>query len=162
MKVKYRMMQHGAVLACLTLAVNLFLVTPALMVSPRQNGNIAFESGRDDVVKSMGADGSGQTRLTNNAAFDVAPTFSPDGSKIAFSSARDDDYNDGNFFNFEIYVMNADGSGQTRLTNNDDLDWTPAFSPDGSKIAFTSHRDGNWDIYVMNANGSGQTRPTNN
>jgi Tol biopolymer transport system component len=103
MQVKY-----GAVLACLVLIAMLLPLTPASTFS-EQNGSIAFESGRDDVVKLMGAQSSGPTRLTNNAAGDGDPAFSPDGSKIAFSSDRDDDDNDG-IFNYEIYVMNADGS----------------------------------------------------
>ncbi|MFP4466164.1 MAG: TolB family protein, partial [Candidatus Goldiibacteriota bacterium] len=59
------------------------------------------------------------------------------------------------------YVMNADGSGQVRLTNDAASDMYPDWSPDGSKIAFTSDRDGNDEIYVMNADGSGQVRLTN-
>ena len=82
----------------------------------------------------MNADGSGPTRLTNNAAADVEPAWSPDGSRIAFASTRDG--------NFEIYVMNADGSNQTRLTNNAAADDQPAWSPDGTRIAFKSNRDG--------------------
>jgi len=74
--------------------------------------------------------------------------------RIAFESNRDG--------NAEIYVMNGDGSRQTRLTNNSGDDSAPAWSPDGSRIAFTSNRDGNADIYVMNADGSAQTRLTNN
>jgi Tol biopolymer transport system component len=74
--------------------------------------------------------------------------------KIAFSSSRDG--------NSEIYVMNADGANQTRLTNNSTEDFEPAFSRDGSKIAFWSGRDGNFEIYVMNADGTNQTRLTNN
>ena len=58
--------------------------------------------------------------------------------------------------------MNADGSNQTRLTNNPAIDISPSFSADGSKIAFVSNRDGNQEIYVMNADGSNQTRLTNN
>ena len=72
--------------------------------------------------------------------------------KIAFTSNRDG--------NDEIYVMNADGTGVTRLTDNPASDQQPAWSPDGSRIAFTSTRDGNFDIYVMNADGTGVTRLT--
>src|SRR3990170_6246104 len=53
--------------------------------------------------------------------------------------------------NAEIYVMNADGTGQTNLTNDPATDYAPAWSPDGTKIAFYSDRDGNLDVYVMNA-----------
>ena len=58
--------------------------------------------------------------------------------------------------------MNADGSAQTRLTHNRVDDWRSSWSPDGTRIAFGSTRDGNWEIYVMNADGSGQTRLTDN
>ena len=79
--------------------------------------------------------------LTNDIPLDSDPAWSPDGSKIAFISSRDGA--------FEIYVMNADGSGQTRLTNGlADNAW-PSWSPDGPKIAFFSNRDGNYEIYVM-------------
>src|SRR2546426_8629460 len=64
--------------------------------------------------------------------------------------------------NDEIYVMKADGTGVTRLTNNSAADLEPAWSPDGTRLAFVSHRAGNDEIYVMNANGTGVTRLTNN
>ena len=76
------------------------------------------------------------------------------GPKIAFVSDRDD--------NFEIYIMNVDGSGVTRLTNSPAYEMSPCFSPDGSKVAFFSERDGNREIYIMNVDGSGVTRLTNN
>ena len=78
------------------------------------------------------------------------PAWSPDGRKIAFLNGRDG--------NSEVYVMNANGSGQRNLTRNPGNDADPAWSPDGRKIAFVSNRDGNDEIYVMNADGSGQRR----
>ena len=71
---------------------------------------------------------------------------------IAFQSNRDG--------NVEIYVMNADGSGLTRLTNSPGADAVPNWSPDGRKLVFQSERDGNIELYTMNADGTGQTRLT--
>jgi Tol biopolymer transport system component len=62
--------------------------------------------------------------------------------------------------NAEIYVMNADGSGQTRLTDHPARDVGPAWSPAGARIAFETNRDGNAEIYVMNADGSAPTNLT--
>ena len=56
--------------------------------------------------------------------------------------------------NEEIYIMNADGSGQTRLTFNNFRDVCPSISPDGRKIVFSSNRDGDYEIYIMNCDGS--------
>jgi Tol biopolymer transport system component len=88
------------------------------------------------------------TRVTNNPASDQVPVFSPDGAKMAFQSARDG--------NQEIYVINADGSGEpTNLTNNPALDSLPDFSPDGTGLTFGSTRDGgDVDVWTMNADGS--------
>jgi Tol biopolymer transport system component len=75
------------------------------------------------------------------------PAWSPDGRKLAFVSRRDG--------NSEIYVMNADGSGQENLTHHPASDSHPSWSRDGRKLAFVSRRDGNSEIYVMSADGSG-------
>jgi dipeptidyl aminopeptidase/acylaminoacyl peptidase len=74
--------------------------------------------------------------------------------KIAFHSDRDGDW--------EIFVMNADGTGVTQLTDNDDWDSDPDWSPDGNKIAFQSDRDGAGEIFVMNADGTGVQQLTDN
>ena len=106
------------------------------LVAPRapasfggNNGRIAFAStptltaeGKFEIY-TMRADGSDARRLTNNAAFDAGPTFSPDGRRIGFVSHRDG--------NYEIYLMNADGTDQQRLTHDRAQDRQPAFSPDG-------------------------------
>ena len=83
-------------------------------------------------------------------AFDIvcAPV-----TRLAFASDVDG--------NEEIYAINSNGSGMSRLTSNTAWDWSPSWSPDGSKIAFESERDGNMEIYVMNADGSSQVRVTN-
>ena len=126
---------------------------------------IAFTSLRDGSgdIFVMHADGSGVTRLTGGSEWDDAfAAWSPDGSRIAFASNRDTyDSDRDTDDNYQIYVMNADGSGVTRLTGGSEWDDVfPAWSPDGSRIAFTSDRDGGEDIYVMNADGSGVTRLT--
>jgi Tol biopolymer transport system component len=62
---------------------------------------------------------------------------------------------------YEIYVMDADGSDQTNLTNNSADESAPAWSPDGTKIAFGSGRDGDQEIYLMDADGSNPTNVSN-
>jgi Tol biopolymer transport system component len=99
---------------------------PAAAATPGSTqGHIAFASDRAGHrnIDVMNADGTGLRQLTNDAAKDVGPVWSPDGTKIAFNSDRDG--------NFEIYVMNADGTGVKRLTDNPTDDGLPAWSPAG-------------------------------
>ena len=91
-------------------------------------------------------------RLLLNYGADQGASYSPDGTKIAFMNNYDGDY--------EICVMNADGTGIKQLTKNSATDTYPSWSPDGTKIAFASNRDGDFDIWVMNADGSEQTNIT--
>ncbi len=83
---------------------------------------------------------------------DGSPSWSPDGERIAFYSQREG--------NSEIYVMDADGSNQERLTHDPASDGYPNFSPDGTEIVFDTNRDGNFEIYVMSADGSDPRRLT--
>ena len=133
-------------------------------------GKILFATNRDgggsaNEIYSMNDDGSAQTRLTFMRVNDGEAVYSPDGSKIAFFSVRDNALG-------EIYVMNADGSNVTRLTNTPGASQRPSWSPDGKKIAFQSTKDAadptatsvfaSWEIYTMSANGSSVKRITNN
>jgi Tol biopolymer transport system component len=81
---------------------------------------------------------------------DVDPAFSPDGTRVAFSTGHD------------IWIVGVDGTGLTRLTRAREDDHSPAFSPDGRRIAFVAERDHDSEVYVMNADGTGQRRLTDN
>jgi len=99
-------------------------------------------------------DGSGLKRLTNNTNDEWGPSWSPDGTRIAFSSTRDG--------NSDIYVMDRAGREVTRLTANGTSEGVPAWSADGTKIAFASARDDPegiyFDLYVMDADGTNVTK----
>ena len=91
-------------------------------------------------------------RLTDSPAADGWPAWSPSGDQIAFHSDRSGD--------FDIWVMNADGSSLVNLTNHPGDDRYPAWSPDGTTVAFASDRDGSYDIWTMRADGSGLIKLT--
>ena len=100
--------------------------------------------------------GGNQQRLTENRVYDWDPSWAPDGTRIAFAADRK-----GDFVNFEIYVMDADGDNQQRLTENRVYDWDPSWSADGKRIAFSSGDNNQADIYVMDADGGNQQKLTN-
>lgn len=91
----------------------------------------------------MDADGSNKRMLVRNGATNWAPSWHPDGKRIVFSSNMDDWREDIKQFghNFELYIVNLDGSGIARLTRNKVFDSFPMFSPDGKKLVFGSNRD---------------------
>ena len=118
-------------------------------------------------IFTMALDGTGQTNISNNSFNEADPDLSPNGQKVVFASDRDAKFGPNQYL--EVYSMNVDGTGVTRLSLNDNgIDYHPAWSPDGSKIAFTSNRSANptstpgatcysqaLEIWVMNADGSG-------
>lgn len=92
-------------------------------------------------------------RLSLDTASDWQPEYNPAGNKVAYTSNA--------IGNYDIWVMNSDGSGKIRLTNDSNDDQHPSFSADGNKIIFTSGRSGNGDIYKMNTDGSNVVQLTN-
>ncbi|HKT60309.1 MAG TPA: Ig-like domain-containing protein [Gemmatimonadales bacterium] len=107
----------------------------------------------------VNVDGTGLLRLSgrSDSTFDAHPSWSPDGTRIAFYSRREHDADPFHANDSDIYVMQADGTGAVRLTRHGANVFHPAWSPDGSRIAFWAW---NWDaqafaIYLMQADGSG-------
>jgi Tol biopolymer transport system component len=125
-------------------------IVPTYSIRPQ--GKIVFTCYPDHIFNEICllnlADGV-QTRLTSGNANNYYASLSPDGSQIVFSSNRDGQ--------FEIYLMNVDGSNQQRLTfDSSSDDHAPAFSPDGTQIAFIkeSHASGQQHLWLMNRDGS--------
>ena len=146
--------------------------------SPHDN-KIAFVSDRtgEDEIWVMNADGSSLVQLTPGReglpnpldplvdglpkppdGFSASePAWSPDGSKLVYTSTEEGDPS-------EIYTINADGYDLQKLTNNSDEDSSPSWSPDGTKIAFEKHVAESTlkgDVWAMNANGTSPINLTN-
>lgn len=126
---------------------------------PGQPGKLVFSSTADgdkNIVAAEPVPGSPWQRLTSNPGEDAQATWSPDGTRVAFRARRQGEHY------FEIYLVNADGTGERRLTftprpSNGALPYSsqPSWSPDGAQIVFRSNRDGEPDVWVMQADGTG-------
>ena len=105
-------------------------------------------------------DGSAPLPPDRNPAADGGASWSPplpaalgvlDNPALAFSSGQPGSQ--------DIFLMNGDGSVKAQLTDNPTHDREPSWSPDGSRLAFASNRDGGWELYAIGADGAGLTRP---
>jgi Tol biopolymer transport system component len=149
-------------------------VSPALGAFPGQNGKLVFDSerdGGDTDVWTMRPDGSNRVNLTaSSTASDQRPSWRADGEKIVFMSDRETPSNPtpAGFPgpDFEIFVMNPDGSNQTQITVNERDDEVPAWSPNGKRIVFQRDLDpirgqADYDIVTMRADGTRERNLTN-
>jgi hypothetical protein len=126
-------------------------VNPA--IAPDQS-RVIFESypegGEDaDLYEVIFYTGEVRNLTDTPSINETAPAWSPDGSRVAFTSDHD------------IYVVDADGNNLEQLTDDPAFDENPVWSPDGTQIAFSTNRDGNYEIYVMNADGTNPVNLTN-
>lgn len=137
------------VVVCLLASAALTHHTGVVCAQVPANDRITFLSERDGnrEIYSMHTDGSAQTNLSHSPANETTHDWSPDGSKIAFLRQGDSD----------LYVMNADGTGVTKLTNNDfsyanitNLSW----SPDGMTLAYVEGSDLVYNLALVNADGT--------
>ncbi len=125
--------------------------------------SIIFISDRDNnkgEIYKMDTSGTNVTRLTYNEYFEDAAFWSNDGKKIIFTRELKDTSKNA-VGNGEIFVMDADGTNEIRLTNRQGFDGGAVFSPDGKQIAFYGKTEtGNYDIFIMDANGQNITNIT--
>ena len=108
-------------------------------------GSIAIQSDRDGDAEIFVLDrhGGAPLQLTDNDVFDGNPDWSPDGSRLVFTSGNRDG-------GLEIYMMNADGSGTVQLTDDDVDNGAADWSPDGTRIVFDGFDDaGVLQVYTM-------------
>ena len=175
-------MQRGFNLIHIILAGVVVLCVTPLMVCVDAEAQIAFVSERDgnSEIYMMDADGKNQRRLTKNDFPDTDPSWSPDGKRIIFVSDRNKHIAgkeapimvDGAVIvgdmrkRPQIYVMDANGKNQQRLSHEFVADWYPSWSPDGQRIVYTSSgamdvSGGHWRIYVMDGDGANKQRLSN-
>jgi Tol biopolymer transport system component len=114
------------------------------------------DTGPDTEIYTLNADGTGETRVTNTASEEQRPVWSPDSTKLAVTGYTGSGCDITVQVCFSIYVMNADGSERTRLTDGTANNLQPEWAPDGSKIAFLSQREGSftYEIHTINPNGT--------
>ncbi|MBN2304233.1 MAG: protein kinase [Anaerolineae bacterium] len=133
--------------------------TPTLVNAIYGSQRIAFDSERDSTydIYVMNVDGTNLHSITSMSGAERGPSWSPDGTKIAYYGAASPEGP------FDIFITDLDGTNSHNLTQTDTVDERyPTWSPDGKQLAFHSDAGGDWDIYIINADGSGLHAITEN
>src|SRR4051812_35121712 len=121
----------GAAASLAVIAALLLPGTAARASFPGVNGRIAFQTRTNEHVQTIDPDGSGRGELPV-PLYGAQAKYSPDGSRLVYFGGGHVD---------DIWVANADGSGQQQLTTYPGLDWLPSWSPDGEKIVWSRDFD---------------------
>jgi Tol biopolymer transport system component len=131
----------------------------------------SFFNGESSGLAVVNANGSGEPVYISTTSEAADPAWSPDGTRIAFVGREGTQFPTEEGFPYYLFVTNADGSGSTRIVKDTPIFFSfayppaasgPSWSPDGTRLAFVSDRDGNEEIYTVGATGGAVTRLTNN
>lgn len=148
-----RLIVRAWVAVSVVVAVAALAVPSAHATFAGTNGKLVFDRGvvvpyglQPVDIYTANADGTGLKRILHNDYINWQATWSPDGTKIAFASNMNGGTNHEND-NFNIYLMNADGSHIQQITRGPDTTWQPTWSPDGTKIAYSTNRTGYFHIW---------------